>query len=380
MSTGISTEYPMRRWVFEDAAGRYDIDLGDSNVQCRRLASLAVPADIELNYGMDRGTQRLRELIAEQYGDRVDSVTVTHGAQEALYLLYNVLLRPGDQVITFRPGWPQSWAVPALLSAQVDVLDLSGDFTIDVDAVRAAARPNLRLVVVNTPCNPTGRRAGQHELAALADLVGGTGGYLLLDEEYSLDLASSAAVGNERVLSVSSLSKVYGLPGLRVGWLYGPPAVVAACAERKHLTSISNSVLCEALACEVLADRQFYAAEYHRLTGGGLRLLRDWVARHPGKLHLLPPEGTPFAWLQLTTGESALSFCRRVLDAGVLLMPAETLGGQGGVRLCFAREQRELAEGLRRIDAVLQSVPVDRDPPTTMSPNHGPGRMEYVSR
>lgn len=347
--------YPMRRWVFEDSAGRHDIDLGDSNVQCATMSRFTVPADLEFNYGCDRGTPRLRSLIAELYGGSPDSVVVTHGAQEALYLLYNVLLRPGDQVITFRPGWQQSWAVPPMLSCRTDVLDLGPGLDIDVDAVARAAGPNLRLIVVNTPCNPTGRRTGAPELARLAQLLAGTGGYLLLDEEYSLQLHRSAAVHSDRAVSVSSVSKVYGLPGLRVGWIYGPPGVVSECIERKHYTSISNSVLCEVLAADVLAGREQYLREYRSLTETGLRLLRDWAARHPGQLRLVPPDGTPFAWLWLTTGEPSLSFCRRVLETGVLLMPAETVGGTGAVRLCFARDAEVLAEGLRRISTVLAS-------------------------
>jgi aspartate/methionine/tyrosine aminotransferase len=349
----LAAGYPMRRWVFEDAAGRYDIDLGDSNVECRTLSQLTLPAGLELNYGHDRGSPQLRDLVAQLYGGSPDSVAITHGAQEALYLVYQVLLRPGDQVVTFRPGWQQSWGVPELLSCRVDALQLGPDFALDPDAVAAVAGPDLRLVVVNTPCNPTGRRVPPADIDRLVGLLAGTGAYLLLDEEYELDLAGSAALRHDRVISVSSVSKVYGLPGLRVGWLYGAPELVGQCAVRKHYTSISNSVLCEALAAGVLAERERYFAEYHRLTGTGLALVREWAAGHPTRLRLVPPQGTPFAWLHLSTGEPSLSFCRRALDAGVLLMPAETVGGTGGIRLCFAREPGLLAQGLRRLDAVL---------------------------
>lgn len=349
--------YPMRRWVFEDSAGRYEIDLGDSHVQCNTLRQLKVPYDIELGYGIDQGSEQLRALIADRYGGSLDSVAVTHGAQEALYLVYNVLLHPGDQVITFRPGWQQSWDAPVRLGCRVDVLDFDPEFAIDVDDVISVAGPDLRLIVVNTPCNPTGRHVRERELSALAGLAARTGAYLLLDEEYSLDLKSSAAAGGDRrIISVSSLSKVYGLPGLRVGWLYGPAEVVSACTERKHLTTIANSALCEALACDVLCRHQFFIDEYRRLTSVGLGQLQEWVARNNDAVQLVQPEGTPFAWLGLTTGEPSLKFCRRVLDTGVLLMPGETLGAHDSFRLCFAREPEILAEGLRRIDTVLAAT------------------------
>lgn len=365
--------YPMRRWVFEDAVGRYDIDLGDSHVQCGTLQQLRVPHDIELGYGCDRGGRRLRGLIADLYGGRPDSVAVTHGSQEALYLLYNVLLGPGDQVITFRPGWQPSWVVPSQLGCRVDVINLGPDFIIGIEAVAEAAGPGLKLIVVNTPGNPTGRVIGEPELRAMADLAASTGAYLVLDEEYSLDLSRSAAARGGRIVSVSSLSKVYGFPGLRTGWMYGPADLVAACVERKHLTSISNSVLCEALACDALARREFYLDQYSRLTGSGLGQLREWAARNAHAVRLVPPEGTPFGWLWLTTGEPSLSFCRRVLQTGVLVMPGETLGARGGFRLCFAREPDELAEGLRRIETVLATASAT-DGRTSHTPQNGDAR------
>ncbi|MGX5184259.1 pyridoxal phosphate-dependent aminotransferase [Streptomyces avermitilis] len=352
-ATTVST-YPMRRWVFDDAAGRYDIDLGDSNLPCGTLDELTPLGGLELDYGHNRGIPRLRALVADLYGTDDDHVLITHGAQQALYLVYNALLRPGDQVITFRPGWQQSWDMPAVLGCRVDILDHRPDLTVDVEAAAAVAGPDLRLIVVNTPCNPTGQRISDADLAALHTLAARTGAYLLLDEDYALELKDSAATRLERTISVSSLSKVYGFPGLRIGWLYGPPELVVACTERKFLSNIGNSVLCETLACDVLERRDHYTERYRTLTGEGLDVVRAWAARNTDAVRLTEPRGTPFAWFRLLTGEAPLDLCRRVLDTGVLLMPGETLGGPDGFRLCFAREPHLISEGLRRLDPVLR--------------------------
>ncbi|MEQ4606918.1 pyridoxal phosphate-dependent aminotransferase [Streptomyces cavourensis] len=181
--------------------------------------------------------------------------------------------------------------------------------------------------------------------------------YLLLDEEYALDLRDSPAVGSDRVISVSSLSKVYGFPGLRVGWLYGPPEVVEGCARRKFLSTIANSVLCETLACDVLDHRDRYLRRYTEITRQGLDLVREFTRRNTDAVELVEPEDTPFAWLRLTTGERPLALCRRVLDAGVLLMPGETLGAFDGFRICFARDPGAVAEGLRRLEPLLRPAP-----------------------
>ena len=345
--------YPMRRWVFEDSAGRYDIDLGDSHVQCGLLAQLTVPAELELNYGYDRGSAELRELVAGRYGGDSERVVITHGAQEALYLLYCTLIRPGDRVLAFRPGWQQATEAPRRLGAEVVVVDLAEDFGLDLTVVERAAAAGLRLITLNTPGNPSGRAIRAEELAALRAIVERTGAYLVADEEYLLDLTDSVALSGPRTVSVSSLSKVAGLPGLRVGWMYGPAELVTACAEYKHLTTISTSVLCEALAADVLSNWERYRAEYDRLAGPGLSQLAAFTARHAETMRLRPPEGTPFAWLQLAPGVSSLELSRRMLDAGVLLMPGETLGKAGGIRISFARETSVLAEGLARFEQVL---------------------------
>ena len=349
------TGYPMRRWVFEDARGRYDIDLGDSHVDCATVGDLTVPAGLVLDYGTDAGGDRLRSLVADGYGRGVDDVGITHGAQEALYLLYRALLRPGDHVVVFTPGWQQAREVPAALGCEVSSVGLTAEGRPDVAAAAKLIGPRTRVVVLNSPCNPSGRRLADDEAEPLLAALRRHGGHLLLDEEYVADLAADSLLGRfERAVSVSSLSKVYGFPGLRTGWMCGPPDLVRAAMDLKHFTTISNSVLTEWLAAEVLERRAHYLDRYRRLTSAGHRALRAWAAGHEGAVRVLEPEGTPFAWLSLHTGETSLSLCRRVLERGrVLLMPAEVFDSEHGLRITFAREESVLREGLSRLGALL---------------------------
>ncbi|MDQ1739498.1 MAG: hypothetical protein QOE53_1150 [Pseudonocardiales bacterium] len=348
-------EYPMNKWVFEDTPGRFEVDLSHSYVQGRRLSDLTMPDDLKLDYGADRGTAELREEIAQRYHGPAESVLVTHGGQEALALLYSILLEPGDQVITFRPGWRQSWETPTLMGCQVDAIPLSGDFEIDVDVVARAATSRLRIIVVVSPCNPTGRRARPATLARLVEIAERHDAYLVLDQNYESDLTPPVPAGSDRIISVSGLSKVYGFPGLRIGWMYGPQGLVQACADRKHLTSISNSVLCEALACEVLRKSEYYLSDFQAQVSEGLEILQKWVSGHGDLLRLTPPEGTPFAWIQLLDGSDSMAFCWQALDRGVMLMPAETLGGASGFRVGIAIPAAELCDGLNRLEDMIRA-------------------------
>lgn len=150
-AAGTAGEYPMQRWVFEDAAGRFDIDLGDSNMLPGRLDELTVDPGLELDYGHDRGIGALRDRVAGLYDGDPASVLITQGAQQALYLVYATLLAPGAQVIVFRPGWQQSWDITADLGCQVDCAPYREDLTFDVEAAAALAGPGLRLIVANSP-------------------------------------------------------------------------------------------------------------------------------------------------------------------------------------------------------------------------------------
>ncbi|MFG2428691.1 pyridoxal phosphate-dependent aminotransferase [Streptomyces sp. NPDC048590] len=351
-TTGV--ELSMRRWYFEEAAGRYDVDLGDSYVGCGSVDDLSLPAGLVLGYGSDRGGRELRELVAGRYGRDADEVGVTHGGQEALYLLQRALLRPGDHVVAFAPGWSQAWETPAERGCRVERVGVTADGAPDIGRAVRLITPRTRAVVLNSPCNPTGRRVTGQELAVLVDALRAVGAHLVLDEEYVADLSRDSLLGGyEKAVSVSSVSKVYGFPGLRTGWMCGPRDLVAAAMEGKHTTTLANSVLTEALAAQVLRRHEHHLDRYLRLTSRGLVVLREWAARHQDVLRLLEPQGTPFAWLAMTGEDTSAEFCRAVLRAGVLLMPAEVFGAERGLRLTFARDEAVLREGLRRIDGVI---------------------------
>ena len=270
----------MNKWVFEDTPGRFDIDLSHSYVQGRRLRELTVPHDLELGYGADRGTEQT------SWGDR----TAVQGLGR---LGAGHPRRPGGAVAAVRPpagaGRPGDHLparlaavleAPALMGCQVDAVPLTGDFEIDVDAVAEVATSRLRIIVVSRrPTRPGGGPAGRS--GGLVEILERHDGYLVLDQNYESDLTPPLDEGADRTFSVSGLSKVYGFPGLRIGWMYGPAGIVRDCADRKHLSSISNSVLCEMLACDVLDRGEHYLSDFYAHVSAGLRVLPEWVPGTP---------------------------------------------------------------------------------------------------
>lgn len=347
--------YRIQDWVFRDAIGKYDIDLGDSNAPCLTLSDFNHLPDITLDYGSDCGSLKLRERIAAVYRRLPSEIGIAHGSQEALYLLYQTLLNPGDHIIACSPGWQQSWEAPRARGCEVSIVPYRENFDFDVDAIAKAIRSNTRALIINTPCNPTGRSMCKAVRVLLLDLVEKHNLYLIADEEYLVHLDQSFAHEDFRAISVSSLSKVYGAPGLRIGWICASEQIINKAMAYKHLTTISNSPLCEAIGMNILDRREFHLAKYKQLLYDGLKELRIWVIQHAEFVELIDPEDTPFAWIKWKGGISSLNFCRKVLDqTRVLLMPAEVFGEKKGIRITFARDIAQLRQGLSLIASCFE--------------------------
>ncbi|WP_052868914.1 pyridoxal phosphate-dependent aminotransferase [Streptomyces niger] len=353
--------YTIQDWLFDRAQGRFDLDLAESGVQFQLLRDLPLDPDWDLDYSLDRGTRELRERIAALYEDPGESnaasppdrrdVVVTHGAQEALYLLYRSALAAGDHVITTAPGWQQAWEVPAHIGCEVSVLDWQPGTPFDAEALAAAVRPQTRMLILNSPCNPSGRALSDTEWDGILRVAEAHDLLVVNDEEYLLDFGASVVRRHPRSVSVSGLSKVYGMPALRVGWARGPQDVIERMVNYKRYTTVSNSVVWERVATRVLADRQRHVDRYRSLVSPGLEQLTAFAKAHDAHVELVPPHGTPFAWLRFTSVPvSSQDFAEQLLDRHrTLVMPAEVFGAEHGIRISYARPADVLAEGLRRI-------------------------------
>jgi aspartate/methionine/tyrosine aminotransferase len=207
--------------------GRIRYNLSESSVADQTIAGLGLSIpDLTLLYGEHRGSEPLRALIARQ-GDglHADDVLVTSGAATALFIIATSLLGSQDHLVVIRPNYATNLETPRAIGCEISFVDLSFEqgYRVDVDAIAAAIKPNTRVISITCPHNPTGAMLTVDELAAIVELARRRGCLLVVDETYrdlSYDgpLPVGASLG-EHVISVSSLSKAYGVPGIRVGWL-----------------------------------------------------------------------------------------------------------------------------------------------------------------
>jgi aspartate/methionine/tyrosine aminotransferase len=267
-------------------------NLSESSVSDRRLADLGLELsatgldDLLLCYGDHLGDPALRDAIAAG-GDglRADDVLVTPGATAALFATATSLLEPGDHAVIVRTNYATNLETPRAIGADLEVVDLAYDdaWKLDVGRVASRVRPGTtKLISVTCPHNPTGTMLDLAALHALVELAERSGAVLLVDETYR-DLTHDtplpmAATLSPRVISVSSMSKAYGLPGLRVGWaVCRDPELAETLLAAKEQMFICGATLDEAIAARVLADRERVLPPILADVRARLDIVRAWL-------------------------------------------------------------------------------------------------------
>lgn len=298
-------------------------------------------ADLPLGYIETWGTPRLRAAVAATYSTlEPDDVLAFAGADEALFWMMQVFAGPGDHVVVTVPNYQAMETVPLACGAEVTgvPLDPDGDRRLDVDAVRAALRPTTRLVAVNFPNNPTGALPDLASWRELVELCDERGVRLFSDEVFrGLELdpdrrLTQAADLSPNAVSLGVLSKAYGLPGLRVGWLATRDRDLLRVLENhKHYTSICNAGPSEFLGAVALEARERIWARNRGIIAENLPQFDAFFARHPDLFAWRHPDGSCVAFPRYLGADGVESFCRELLESeGVLLLPASLYASELG--------------------------------------------------
>jgi len=360
------------RWEF---TARHHLTASDAQTMTiRELLALATDDEraafdeLPLGYVETWGTPALRAAVAASYTSlEPDDVLTFAGADEALYWMLRLFAAPGDHVVVTVPNYQAIETVPLASGAEVTgvLLDEHDRWRLDVDAVRAALRPHTRLVVVNVPNNPTGAVPDRRTWQELVDLCQERGVRLLSDEVYrgvELDPARTlpqAADLSPSAVSLNVLSKAYGLPGLRVGWLATRDRDLLRLLEgHKHYTTICNAGPSEFLAAIAVREREHIWARTRGIVAANLPLFEAFFARHADLFDWAPPDGGCVAFPRYLGAEGVERFCHDlVTTAGVLLLPASiytsALAPVPADRFRIGVGRRDPQEALAALDTFL---------------------------
>lgn len=346
---------------------RIRYNLSESSVADRKLSDLGLTIpDLTLLYGEHRGRERLRALIAAQgEGLGQGDVLITTGAAGALFIIATAVLGAQDHLIVVRPNYATNLETPRAIGCATTHIELSFDdgFRIDLDRVAASFTPVTRILSVTCPHNPTGVMCSEAELRALAELARSKGCYLLVDETYrdlSLDatLPLAASFG-DNVIGVASLSKAYGVPGIRLGWIATTDAKLQETfLAAKEQISICGSVIDEWIGEQIMENRAAILAPVLAEMRRRRQLVAAWIAQEK-LLEWVPPSGgvVCFPHMRAVPPGGTDAFYRRLLEVhGTYVGPGHWFEMPDTYfRLGYGwPAAAELESGLRAISAALR--------------------------
>ncbi len=323
---------------------------------------------LALGYPQTNGTIPLRTAIASMYpGATPDHVHVTNGGSEANFCSTWSLLDQGDEVVMMAPNYMQTWGLARAFAGTVREWPLSetgGRWRPDPDALRALLTPRTKLLIICNPNNPTGACFDAATLDAICREAARHGTWVLSDEIYrGAELAGGETPSiwgrYERALVTCGLSKAYGLPGLRIGWVVGPPSFVANTWAYHDYTSIAPGAINDRLATAALvpATRARILRRTRGILNANFAALTTWLAARADLFSFIPPEAGAIVYARYhrPIGSTELTTRLRV-EKGVLLVPGDQFGMDGHLRIGFGGPAPELFEGLARLEALLRSV------------------------
>jgi aspartate/methionine/tyrosine aminotransferase len=309
----------------------------------------------EVGYTPSSGYPELRDAIAalNPPAER-ENVMVTVGAIEALLILHNLLLDPGDEVVCLWPAYQPLYELARGAGADVRFVRLeeSDGFAIDLGAIEDSVGPRTKVVLLNVPHNPTGQTLQPEDLRELARRLAPLGVHLIVDEvfrEMRSGHPPSAWDGQDNLIVIGSMSKSYALPGLRVGWLVANPELVVKARQFRKYTSLNPGSRDQLWALAALERRDAVLARTWALTEDGARLATRWIADRPDDFELTAPPAGGLFFPRLRHAMPTLDFCAELVhDTGVLLAPGSVCyETENHLRLGVATPQ--LAAGLDRL-------------------------------
>ncbi|MBS1916495.1 MAG: pyridoxal phosphate-dependent aminotransferase [Bacteroidetes bacterium] len=321
--------------------------------------------DLVIAYGDHIGKPALRELIAYDHKNiSADDVLLTVGAAGALFIINSSLLKKEDHLIVIRPNYATNIETPRAIGCEISFIDLYFEerYELNVDKIKAAIKANTKLISITTPHNPTGTTPGENQLHALVKLAEENSCYLLVDETYR-DISFQtppplAATLSKNVISISSVSKAYGIPGIRLGWIITQEKslqhLFLAAKEQIH---ICNSIVDEEICYQYLIKKEKYTTAIQKEIRTCFTILKNWISNHP---HL--------EWVEPTGGVVCFPRFKKEIKIdiekfySVLLEVYKTYIGPGhwfeqskrSFRLGFGWERTEAFEkGLKNIDKAI---------------------------
>ena len=367
----------MKPFRIEQYFGKYEFTakylLSSSDAESRTIQELLdlEPGSHErflqhwCGYTESPGAPALREVIAGIHkGIKPDDVLVTAATEEGIFVFYHALLSPSDHVIVETPCYESALEVARSTGAYVSEWRrrYENGWAHDLGALEKLIQPNTKIIYVNTPHNPTGLLMSASAFQQIMKLAASRGIILFCDEVYRelehdpANRLPAACEIYERAVSLGSMSKTYGLPGLRLGWLVSKDAeIVKRCLEFKYYTTICSSAPSEFLSALALRHREVLVQRNRDIVLRNLPLLDSFFRQRSNLFEWVKPNASPIGFVRYKGRRDVLSFCEDVVKkAGVLLLPGTVYDQPQHIRFGFGR--KNMSEALAQFSACLDTL------------------------
>lgn len=350
---------PYMEWAKTRPAARYDLAI--SNLLAASIEDLPGAAEaLALTGRNDNGYAPLLEAIAGRYGVPPAQVTTAQGCSGANFLIYAALLEPGDDVLIEEPGYDPLLGAARLVGANVTRFrrELSDGFALDPGRIRAAMTPRTRLIVVTSPHNPTGAVADRSTIEAIGAIAAEYDAYLVVDEVY-LDTVGPdqrpAATLGERFITTSSLTKSYGLAGLRCGWILSSEDVAAKVRRARDVVDGTGAIVTERLGVLAFEHLDVLHARAKRILETNRPIVLEALRRRP-ELELVEPQGGTVVFPRLKDVDDTSRFAERLLEEqDTAIVPGRFFQAPQHFRVGFSGPTEALRNGLSALEKALNA-------------------------
>ncbi|HEX2223509.1 MAG TPA: capreomycidine synthase [Thermoanaerobaculia bacterium] len=350
-----------------------EIDLGCSGVEDYSMAEVRALTGLTQE-DLDRvifhdsrslGGPELRQALADRFaGGQAERVMATHGSSEAIYLTLHTLLQPGDRVVMLDPCYPQFYGAAEAIGCEVVrwPVRFERGFAADLAELDGLVTPQTRMVVVNFPHNPTGTTITREEQQALIAAVAKVGAYLVWDGAFAEITHGAGQLPDPglfygRTVSLGTLSKCYGLPGLRVGWCLAAPEILQRFVTTRDYLTLALSPLVELIARRVIENGAALVSVRRRQARRNLDILAAWIEEHADLVEWVRPRGGVSTFVRFPGIDDVEGFCHALVrHQGVLLVPGACFQHPWFARLGFGCSTPVLKEGLARLARELAAA------------------------
>ena len=314
---------------------------------------------VTLDYGSITGDLRLKDEILKLYETgTVDHITTSQGCLQGNELVMNTLLEPGDHVIAFQPGYQAFTDYPKSLGCKVTAIDLLEEnrWQPELSDIEAAMREPVKLIILNNPNNPTGIRFDESVIEKIIALARVHSSWILSDEVYRDPSWPSLSDRYEKAVSVSSLSKMYSLAGLRFGWIKGPLDLIQKINERRDYSIISTGPLSDTLALIALRHRNELLERSRSIIRRNKAIVEEWLKTEPRCSVVLPDDCT-VSFLSYSVDIPSRELSQRLLkETGVFFVPGDCFFHEHHLRRSLTADEDTMKKGLTELSRFFDQL------------------------